>query len=127
MIYGIGTDIVSISRIAALLARHGDRAAQKLLASSELAEFAAHRDPSRLLAKRFAAKEAFAKAAGTGLRDPVGLTNLAVVHNALGQPQFAFAQVLQEWLEVRQITVSHLSISDESDQVVAFVVLERRV
>ena len=127
MIYGIGTDIVSIPRIAALLARHGERAAQKLLASSELAAFAAHRDPARLLAKRFAAKEAFAKAAGTGLRDPVGLTNLAVVHNVLGQPQFAFAQVLLEWLEVRQITVSHLSISDESDQVVAFVVLERRV
>ena len=127
MIYGIGTDIVSIARIAGMLVRHGERAAQKLLAVDELVAFAAHSAPARLLAKRFAAKEAFAKAAGTGLRGPVALTNIAIVHNALGQPQFVFASPLQDWLAMRGVTVSHLSISDEADLVVAFVVLEGQV
>ncbi|MDR3392093.1 MAG: holo-ACP synthase [Sulfuriferula sp.] len=124
MIYGIGTDIVSIPRIAALLARHGERAATRLLAETEMAAFSAHNDPARLLAKRFAAKEAFAKAAGTGLRAPVAFANIAVTHNDLGQPQFRFAPQLQSWLDARGVTASHLSISDEVETVVAFVILE---
>ncbi|WP_124949376.1 holo-ACP synthase [Sulfuriferula thiophila] len=124
MIYGIGTDIVSIPRITAMLARHGERAALRLLAEAEMAAFAAHTDPARLLAKRFAAKEAFSKAAGTGLRTPVSFANIAVGHNHLGQPQFEFAPELQVWLDVRGMTSSHLSISDEVDTVVAFVILE---
>lgn len=124
MIYGIGTDIVSVPRIAAMLARHGERAAVRLLAETELAAFAVHSDPARLLAKRFAAKEAFAKAAGTGLRAPVAFANIAVKHNALGQPQFEFAPQLQDWMDARGMTFSHLSISDEVDTVVAFVILE---
>lgn len=127
MIYGIGTDIVNIARMAGLLARHGERAAQRLLTSGELSAFATHRAPARLLAKRFAAKEAFAKAAGTGLRAPVALTNIAVIHDGLGRPQFEFAPDLQDWLTARGIGASHLSISDETDMVAAFVVLEGRV
>jgi len=114
VIYGIGTDIVSIPRIAAMLARHGERAALRLLAEAELAEFAAHTDPARLLAKRFAAKEAFAKATGTGLRAPVAFANIAVQHNDLGRPQFAFAPQLQDWLGARGMTASHLSIDRKS-------------
>lgn len=125
MIYGIGTDIVNIPRIAAMLARHGERAAVRLLATSELAEFAQHQDSARLLAKRFAAKEALAKAAGTGLREPVSFANIAVTHTELGQPQFSFAPCLQDWLAQRGIVASHLSITDEVETVVAFVILER--
>ncbi len=125
MIYGIGTDIVNIPRIAAMLARHGERAAVRLLATSELAEFSQHQDPARLLAKRFAAKEALAKAVGTGLREPVSFANIAVTHTELGQPQFGFAPPLQDWLTGRGIVASHLSITDEVDTVVAFVILER--
>lgn len=124
MIYGIGTDIVSIPRIAAMLARHGERAALRLLAEAEMAAFAVHNDPARLLAKRFAAKEAFSKAVGTGLRDPVLLSNIAVQHNQLGQPQFAFAPQLQDWLDAKGMAACHLSISDEVETVVAFVILE---
>ena len=124
MIYGIGTDIVSIPRIAAMLVRHGERAALRLLAETEMTVFAAHSDPARLLAKRFAAKEAFSKAAGTGLRAPISFANIAVIHNHLGQPQFQFAPQLQDWLDLRGMTASHLSISDEVDTVVAFVILE---
>ncbi len=124
MIYGIGTDIVSIPRIAAMLARHGERAARRLLAASEMAEFAQHQNPARLLAKRFAVKEALAKATGTGLRDPVSFANIAVTHTELGQPRLSFAAPLQDWLTQRGIVASHLTISDEVDNVVAFVILE---
>ncbi|BBP01855.1 holo-ACP synthase [Sulfuriferula nivalis] len=125
MIYGIGTDIVSIPRIAAMLTRHGERAAARLLAVNELKEFAQHQDPARLLAKRFAAKEALSKATGTGLREPVNFANISVIHTKLGQPQFSFAAPLQEWLTAHGIISSHLSITDEMDTVVAFVILER--
>ena len=126
MIYGIGTDIVSVARLAGMLERHGERAALKILAESEREAYAVHAAPARFLAKRFAAKEALAKAVGTGLREPVVLANIAVGHNALGRPEFEFAAPLQAWLCERGVATSYLSISDESDMVVAFVVLERR-
>jgi holo-[acyl-carrier protein] synthase len=124
MIYGIGTDMVAVARMAGLLARHGERAAQRILAAEELSEFKAKADQPRLLAKRFAAKEALAKAAGTGLREPVSLGNIRVTHTELGQPELAFAPPLQRWLAARGITRTHLSLSDESDYVIAFVILE---
>ncbi len=124
MIYGIGTDMVAVARMAGLLHRHGERAAQRILAIEELAEFKAKADQPRLLAKRFAAKEALAKAAGTGLRAPVSLGNIRVTHTGLGQPELAFAPPLQRWFASRGITRAHLSLSDESDYVIAFVILE---
>ncbi len=125
MIYGIGTDLVSIPRMAGMLERHGERAALKILATSELAAFGKHVAPARFLAKRFAAKEALAKAAGTGLREPVTLANIAVRHDELGRPEFEFAPPLRQWLNRLGVTVSHLSLSDETDLVLAFVILER--
>ncbi|MHB0990687.1 MAG: holo-ACP synthase [Burkholderiales bacterium] len=124
MIYGIGTDIVSVPRLARMLERHGERAALKILAPSEVDAYRRHASPAGFMAKRFAAKEALAKAARTGLRDPVSLANIAVGHDELGRPEFEFAPPLQEWLRVRGVKTSHLSISDESDMVVAFVILE---
>lgn len=124
MIYGIGTDLVAVARMAALLARHGERAARRILAPEEWSQFAQKSDPARFLAKRFAAKEALAKALGTGLRNPVALSNIHVLHSPLGQPQLAFAATLQDWLAARDIVRTHLSISDESDYVIAFVILE---
>ena len=124
MIYGIGTDMVAVARMAGLLERHGERAAQRILAVEELSEFKTKADQPRLLAKRFAAKEALAKAAGTGLREPVSLGNIHITHTELGQPELAFAPPLQHWLTARGIVRAHLSISDESDYVIAFVILE---
>ncbi|HET9113861.1 MAG TPA: holo-ACP synthase [Burkholderiales bacterium] len=124
MIYGIGTDIVSVPRLEGMLERHGDRAALKILAASEVASYRTQSAPAHFLAKRFAAKEALAKAAGTGLREPVSLANIAVGHDEMGRPEFEFAPLLQEWLRLRGVKVSHLSISDESAMVVAFVILE---
>lgn len=124
MIYGIGTDMVAVARMARLLARYGERAAQRILVPEEWAEFTRKSDGARFLAKRFAAKEALAKAAGTGLRSPVALCNIRVQHTPLGQPELAFAPDLQTWLATRGVARAHLSISDESDYVIAFVILE---
>jgi len=124
MIHGIGTDIVAIRRMDRIHVRYGERLADRLLAASERAEYAESRQPERFLAKRFAAKEAFAKAAGTGLRAPLTLAALAVVHDALGRPGFAFSSELAAWLAERGIVGAHLSIADEVDTVVAFAVLE---
>jgi holo-[acyl-carrier protein] synthase len=125
MIYGIGTDIVAMRRISAALEKFGERFAARILAPEERAEFAAHKFPARFLAKRFAAKEAFAKALGTGVRHPVTLHNIRVGHDSLGKPSLAFAPSLADDLARRGINGHHLSLSDEEDMAVAFVILER--
>ena len=125
MIFGIGTDIVSYSRIHALHQRYGARFAQRLLAESELAEYARSADPARFLMKRFAAKEAFAKALGTGLRGHVTLHRISVEHDELGKPLLAFDEALAEHVLSLGVTRHHISISDEKDAAVAFVVLEK--
>jgi holo-[acyl-carrier protein] synthase len=124
MIYGIGTDIVAVKRIEAALARFGERFAQRILAADEWADFAASTHRARFLAKRFAAKEAFAKALGTGMRHPVTWHNISVTHDDLGRPGFGLAPELKEGLARRQVSSSHLSISDEQEMVVAFSILE---
>ena len=90
MIYGIGTDIVAVKRLQGMWERHGDRALGKLLAPQELGEFARAADKGRFLAKRFAAKEAFSKALGTGVRPPAVLPAIAIGHDELGKPVLAF-------------------------------------
>jgi holo-[acyl-carrier protein] synthase len=124
MIFGIGTDIVELARFERMLARYGDRLAAHMLSERELPEFRTHTNPARLLAKRFAAKEAFAKAVGSGLRDPVSLRRISIIHDNLGKPVLQFDEVLRTHLAQLGITAHHLSISDERNMIVAFVVLE---
>lgn len=123
MIYGIGTDIVSVQRIGQLLTRHPARGVQHLLHADEIAEADAASSRERFVAKRFAAKEALAKALGTGLRAPVLLPAIRVEHDALGKPFFSFDPALDEWVRQRSLQI-HLSISDEVDHALAFVVVE---
>lgn len=124
MIHGIGTDLVAVARIAAMHARHGERLARRILAESEWPEYAASATPERLLAKRFAAKEALAKALGTGLRAPVTLGNIAVRHDALGRPAYAVTAPLADWLRARGVGRLYLSLSDERDHALAFAIAE---
>ena len=126
MILGIGTDIVAVARIEAAIQRHGVAFAERILSMQELAEYAAQPHPARFLAKRFAAKEACAKATGLGLRQPVTLQSMSVIHDELGKPAFAFDEALRGYLQQRGVERHHLSISDERETVVAFVVLEGR-
>ena len=125
MIYGIGTDLVDPVRIARSLEQYGERFARRVLADSEWPEYIRHVKPAVFLAKRFAAKEAFSKAAGTGLRAPVMFGNIAVQHDSQGKPYFEFHQELAAWIEQRGIIGHHLSISDELTLASAFVVLEK--
>lgn len=123
MIYGIGTDIVAVRRLQEMWERHGDKALDKLLAPQEIVEFAATADKGRFLAKRFAAKEAFAKALGTGVRPPAVLPAIAVGHDDLGKPALIFHGQLEKMLENRKLK-AHLSLSDEADYAIAYVILE---
>ena len=125
MIYGIGTDMTNAVRFDIGLERFGEGYADRLLAPQEMAAFRASGTPGRFLAKRFAAKEAFAKAAGTGLRPPVTLHNLALIHDDLGRPRLDFAPPLAQWLAARRISAHHISLTDEGQHVLACVVLER--
>lgn len=124
MIHGIGTDLVVVARLAEMWQRHGERTLDKLLAPGERADCRASADPGRFLAKRFAAKEALGKALGTGIRAPVLLTAIAVVHDELGKPAFDFTGPLKTWIDAQRL-VAHLSLSDEAEHALAFVVVEK--
>ena len=124
MIIGIGTDIVSYQRICEIEKKYGERLAKRILSDSELEEYEASNDKPRYLMKHFAAKEAFAKAMGTGLRASVTLRRISIDHNDLGKPLLAFDEVLSNYVARLGVTRHHLSISDEKDVAVAFVVLE---
>lgn len=123
MIFGIGVDLVEIERMAALLQRRGDRAVQHVLSAEECA--AGEAITPRLLAKRFAAKEALAKAMGTGLRHPLGLRAITITHDAIGRPGFSFTPQLSEFIAGLGIRHIHLSISDERGHAMAFVIAEQ--
>ena len=125
MIFGIGTDLLDATRIRDGLARFGEHYADRILAPAEHAGYYASGDPARFLAKCFAAKEAFAKATGTGLRAPVSLRNIAVLRDTHGKPHIECAPELTAWLAARGVNAHHVSLSDEGDLVLAFVVLEQ--
>lgn len=124
MIYGIGTDIVSLKRIIRLNKKFGQAFAERILSPEELMEFPQAGKPVNYLAKRFAAKEAFAKAVGTGIRAPVLLRYIGIGHDELGRPEFICEPELQQWLNEKGIRRVHLSFSDEDDKVIAFAIAE---
>jgi holo-[acyl-carrier protein] synthase len=124
MIFGIGTDIVEVVRIEDSLARFGNAFAERILNEAEWQSYMQSNTPARFLAKRFAAKEAFAKALGTGLRGPATFQNIGVTHDDLGKPVLDIAPELQVLLDEKGIRYMHLSVSDEKNLAAAFVVLE---
>ena len=125
MIYGIGTDILRIERIEQLYGKYGQALAERLLSRIELLEWRSVGNKTNFLAKRFAAKEAFAKAVHTGLRSPVTLHHISIAHDKLGRPEFVVEPPLQEWLCQQGIGRVHLSLSDGNGAVVAFAVAEK--
>ncbi|HQN65727.1 MAG TPA: holo-ACP synthase [Methylophilus sp.] len=124
MIFGVGTDIVEVARIEAALTEFGEAFARRILAENELVAYEASQIKPRFLAKRFAAKEAFSKALGTGIRGVVTFQSIQVTHDAMGKPLLAFNQEIETLLAEKQIRTAHVSISDEKNLAVAFVVLE---
>ena len=124
MIIGIGTDLCEIGRVQRALDRHGERFASKILVELELDRFRRHRKPAAYLAKRFAAKEAFSKAMGTGIHFPVNWHNVSVENGRSGRPMLLFSAPLEVLLRSRGVTTTHLSLTDEIGMACAFVVLE---
>ncbi|SES84511.1 holo-[acyl-carrier protein] synthase [Nitrosomonas marina] len=125
MIYGIGTDLVDPARIARSIERYGDKFARRILTQPEWQEYQSSSKPVLFLAGRFAAKEAFSKAIGTGLRHPVNLDFITIAHDKLGRPYFEFHPVLNRYIYDQGIVGHFLSISDEMNAACAFVVLEK--
>jgi len=128
MIYGIGTDVCDIRRIADTLARRGERFAEKVLGPHELEVFRARRAKveSRgiaYLATRFSAKEAFSKAIGLGMRMPMSWRACEIVKAPSGKPELRLHGALAQWFEARGLR-AHVSVSDETDYATAFVVVE---
>ena len=126
MIAGIGTDLCDIGRMQRALDRFGERFARKILVESEYQRFVRHRRPAAYLAKRFAAKEAFSKAMGTGIHFPVNWHNVSVDNERSGRPVLRFSEPLAELLRSRGITAVHVSITDGVGMAAASVVLESR-
>jgi len=124
VIYGVGTDIVEIGRIEKALARFGDRFAKRILCPPELKRFAVHKQRANYLAKRFAAKEAFTKALGTGIHAPANWHGVWVKNLPSGKPVLEFSDPLKKLLDTRRVTNSHLSLADERGIAVATVILE---
>ena len=124
MIYGVGTDLIEIPRIARALDRFGERFARRILCESELNRFRAHNQPVAYLAKRFAAKEAFTKALGTGIHAPANWHGVWVVNLKSGKPQLEFSDELKKLLATRKISSAHVSLTDEKGLAAATVILE---
>ena len=128
MIVGIGTDLCDIRRIEATLARRGERFAEKVLGPAEIGVWR-HRSARvgvrglRYLATRFAAKEAFAKAIGLGIRWPMTWRACEVLNAAGGRPAIVLNGELAAWFEARRWS-AHVSLTDEADYAAAFVVVE---
>jgi holo-[acyl-carrier protein] synthase len=126
MIVGIGTDLVAVARIGEALERQGERFLQKLLSDAEQAEFRdVKSNTAAWLAKRWAAKEAFGKAAGIGVSAPLTLSGIGVGHDEAGRPLFELSAEVQAFLRSKGVSKTHLSLSDEREFAVAFVVFEQ--
>jgi len=123
-IFGIGLDIVEIDRVRKSLDRLGDAFAKKILHKNELQIYLEHKNKERYLAKRFAAKEAFAKALGSGIVEGVTLPKIEVVNDTNGRPELRLHQSTKDRMSVLKIQKSFLSISDEKHYAVAQVILE---
>lgn len=125
MIFGIGVDLVETPRIERLLAQYGDKFARRVLTELEWPGYQRTGKPVLFVANRFAAKEAFSKAMGTGFRYPVTLQNISVVQNKAGKPGYVLSEPLTAMMNEHEIRGHHLTISDEKSMACAVAILEK--
>lgn len=129
MIFGVGTDLCDVRRIRAVLARRGDRFAERVLGPNEIVVFHARRAQFeergiRYLATRFSAKEAFSKAIGLGMRTPMTWRGCEVAKQPSGKPEIRLHGALADWFSTRRLR-AHVSVTDEADYAASFVVVEQ--
>jgi holo-[acyl-carrier protein] synthase len=128
VIFGVGTDLCDVRRIRAVLARRGDRFAERVLGPHEIEIFRARRAQFeergvRYLATRFSAKEAFSKAIGLGMRMPMTWRGCEIVKQRSGKPEIRLHGALADWFASRGLR-AHVSVTDEADYAGSFVVVE---
>ena len=124
MIFGVGTDIVELSRIQATYDRFGDHFVRRLLMDEELLLFEKTKWPVRFLAMRFAGKEAAVKAMGTGFRHGMWLRDVGIVNNDWGRPLIIWSERGRELCASMGIGAGHVSLTDDAGLVIAFAVVE---
>ena len=128
MIVGVGADLCDIRRIQASLDRFGDRFKHRVFTEIERTRSDRKPDAAWSYAKRFAAKEACAKALGTGMRSDVYWRDMGVANQRSGQPTLALtgpaAQRLERLIPAGHVPRIHLTLSDEHPYALAFVVIE---
>lgn len=126
MIYGVGTDIVQLSRIEAIHARFGEHFVDRLLMAEERELFDQAKRPVRFLAMRFAAKEATVKAMGTGFAHGVWIRDVGIVNNEWGRPLIIWSERGQRVCDSLGIGDGHVSLTDDAGLVMAFAVVMQR-
>lgn len=126
MIVGIGSDIARVARFDMAMTRHGERFAARILGPNEQCRFVGHPHPAAFLAKRFAAKEAFVKALGLGLRQGMQWGEIEILNDPLGKPYLQLCGVAAQRAATAGVGKSHVSLSDEAEYAIAFVVLEQK-
>ena len=128
MIIGIGSDLCDIRRIEAMLERHGERFVQRVFTLDERARSEARATRAASYARRFAAKEACAKALGTGISQGVFWRDMGVINLASGAPVMALtggaALRLAQMTPAGHRAVLHLSLTDDEPLAQAFVIIE---
>ncbi len=126
MIYGIGTDIVATERFQRFIDDGNSALIERLFTPSERSVCERRKDAASCLAARFAAKEAFLKALGTGLRDGISWQEIEVLNNDLGKPELLFSGKAAERLQVTNPAIVHLSLSHDGGSAIAMVVVESK-
>lgn len=121
MIYGVGTDIIEVKRIAESIERFGHRFLDRIFSFDEQTYCLHHREAARHFSGRFAAKEAIVKALGTGFRGGIGWLDVEIINNNQGKPVVQLSSRLKELFDSPQI---HLSISHSRDYATAFAICE---
>lgn len=123
-IIGLGTDIVEIARIESVIERSKDSLAKRILTEREFVQYQQQAKPARFLAKRFAVKEAAAKALGTGIRNGLAFNQFEVTNDELGKPLLNLNGEAQRLADVLNATHFHVSITDERHYAAATVIIE---
>ncbi len=126
MIFGVGTDVVELSRVQATYDRFGEHFVDRLLMDEERELFQSNKWPVRFLAMRFAAKEATVKAMGTGFRHGMWIRDVGIINNDKGQPLVIYSQRGQGVCQSLGIGASHVSLTDDAGLIVAFAVVEKK-